>query len=169
MISTCSRDWTTGEPCCRRAWLCATCSVFRNVLFHHGCGDLPTITDQNPPCARLALPPDIDMSPVLSSVALPDVNALGLESQRTPRPLPRTGHHRTASGRDSSPEIDADRTARAARVRSVGRAAGVGMPHAADDASGGLARRRSRTTEVLLPTGSSSTFNLPNSDRKSVV
>ncbi|KAK4700084.1 serine/threonine-protein kinase RIM15, partial [Phenoliferia sp. Uapishka_3] len=105
---------------------------------------------------------DIDMSPLLNTVALPDTNALGLDTQRTPRPHPRSGHARSSSGRDSSPDVDAGRTIRAARVRSVGRAGGFSLNTTAPvPEEPALARRRSRTTEVVA-TSSSPSFGYSN-------
>ncbi|KAI5474189.1 serine/threonine protein kinase RIM15, partial [Pseudohyphozyma bogoriensis] len=93
---------------------------------------------------------ELDLSPTFSTIGLPDVNALGLEPNRTPRPPPRSGggHQRTLSGRDSSPEVDVGRTARAMRVRSVGRASGLASAAARASEDANMARRRSRTAEV---------------------
>lgn len=102
------------------------------------------------------------MSPVLASVALPDSNSLGLEPAVTPRASVRSEavrHRRSLSGRDSSPETDGGRTARAIRVRSVGRAGGFGTTAGSPLEESGLSRRRSRTSDLSVfapgsPTGS---------------
>lgn len=87
----------------------------------------------------------MDMSPTIISVALPDVNSLGLEPDTTPRPISRSGsqsHRRALSGRDSSP----DTTARVNRVRSLGRTSGgASLQGTAEDTA--PSRRASRGSD----------------------
>ncbi|SCV68579.1 BQ2448_700 [Microbotryum intermedium] len=90
------------------------------------------------PLVRENLAPfgDIDLSPTLSIVGLPDVNNLGLQGNpsstlSTPRvrsttaPNATTHHKRSPSLVDSSPEHDLARNNWAPRVRSIGRANGL--------------------------------------------
>lgn len=92
--------------------------------------------------------PDLDMSPTIANVALPDVgssaNALGLEATTTPRPQGRVVNRRSSNVPDSSPESETGRTAKAPRVRSFGgRASGVpGSPVSPEELITG--RRRSK-------------------------
>lgn len=111
---------------------------------------------------------EMDMSPTLGTIGLPDVSALGFESSRTPRPPPRASHQRTLSGRDSSPDVEANRTARGLRVRSVGRASGLALAASRASEDAGQARRRSRTAEFssqspVLGSGGPSPFVYPAS------
>ncbi|GAA5865061.1 hypothetical protein JCM1840_005725 [Sporobolomyces johnsonii] len=97
---------------------------------------------------------DMDLSPPTSTVGLPDANALGLEPAATPRPPPPRPRQRTSptGTRDSSPEADTARTARTARVRSLGRASGLSAAlNAADDAASN--KRRSRHAEMSALAG----------------
>lgn len=86
--------------------------------------------------------PDLELSPPASTIPLPDTNSLSLEPSLTPRPI-------NAPRRRNSPtsplEGDPSRTARAPRVRSLGRASGLSQAiSAADDAAASANRRRSR-------------------------
>ncbi|GAA5827005.1 hypothetical protein JCM11251_002203 [Rhodosporidiobolus azoricus] len=98
---------------------------------------------------------DLEFSPPPTTIPLPDLNTLGLEPTATPRPAARS---RQRDGgpeqRESSPEHDVSRTARAPRVRSLGRSSGlsVAMSSAGDEASM-QAKRRSRELSALTGLG----------------
>lgn len=86
---------------------------------------------------------DLDLSPSTSSIGLPHANALGFETA-TPRQT-AGGHRRSLSGRESSSDVDASRTARAVRVKSIGRASGLSYGFGDE---GSVGRRRSRASDL---------------------
>ncbi|GAA6061906.1 hypothetical protein JCM10212_000531 [Sporobolomyces blumeae] len=100
--------------------------------------------------ASTALPRDtsapfgeLELSPPISTIPLPDANTLGLEPAATPRAL-------NAPRRRNSPtsplEGDPSRTARAPRVRSLGRASGLSQAITAADDAAASARTRRKTS-----------------------
>ncbi|GAA5951029.1 hypothetical protein JCM3765_004657 [Sporobolomyces pararoseus] len=106
---------------------------------------------------------DLELSPPASTIPLPETNALSLEPNVTPRPVnpPRQRHSPT-----SPLEGDPSRTARAPRVRSLGRASGLSQALlAADDAAaaGNSSKRRSRHGDLSVfggtPGGSGNSGN----------
>ncbi|GAA5875846.1 hypothetical protein JCM16303_004019 [Sporobolomyces ruberrimus] len=117
---------------------------------------------------------DLEFSPPSSTIPLPDVGTLTLEQNSTPRAVnaPRQRHSPT-----SPLEGDPSRTARAPRVRSLGRASGLGQALlAADDAaaSGQVGKRRSRHGDLSTfgsmgggSSGNGGTFTLNTTPTKS--
>ncbi|GAA6036568.1 hypothetical protein JCM8097_001229 [Rhodosporidiobolus ruineniae] len=103
---------------------------------------------------------DLELSPVHATIALPDINTLGLESSTTtPRPAARSrprGGSGSGDGRGSSPEQqDLSRTARAPRVRSLGRSSGlaVALNAAGEESVSPSSKRRSRELSALTGLG----------------
>ncbi|GAA5891130.1 hypothetical protein JCM6882_006434 [Rhodosporidiobolus microsporus] len=99
---------------------------------------------------------DLDFSPPTATVPLPDVNTLGLEATATPRPVARSRQREggRSEPRDSSPENDVSRTARASRVRSLGRSSGLAVAlSTAGDEAAVQAKRRSRELSALTGLG----------------
>ncbi|GAA5857047.1 hypothetical protein JCM8547_007931 [Rhodosporidiobolus lusitaniae] len=97
---------------------------------------------------------ELDLSPTMATVALPDTNSLGLEpAVSTPRPPARSRvREGRAEQRDSSPEQDVTRTARATRVRSLGRSSGLAVALSANEEQI-QARRRSRELSAMTGLG----------------
>ncbi|GAA5896311.1 uncharacterized protein JCM6883_006866 [Sporobolomyces salmoneus] len=97
---------------------------------------------------------DLELSPPHATIPLPELNALTLEPNVTPRPVnpPRQRHSPTSPRED-----DTIRTARAPRVRSLGRASGLSQALlAADDAAAlsNSSKRRSRHGDLSVFNGS---------------
>ncbi|GAA6014858.1 hypothetical protein JCM11491_002139 [Sporobolomyces phaffii] len=84
---------------------------------------------------------DLDLSPPTSTIPLPDVTTLSLESNHTPRPAnPTRQRHSPTSPLDGDPS----RTARATRVRSLGRASGLSQALSAADDAAAMSNARNR-------------------------
>jgi hypothetical protein len=97
---------------------------------------------------------ELDLSPTMATIGLPDSNSLGLEPAMTPRPAARSRQRgETSEQRDSSPEQDLSRTARASRVRSLGRSSGLAAALSASGEDQVRAKRRSRDLSSLTGLG----------------
>ncbi|GAA5839142.1 hypothetical protein JCM3766R1_002269 [Sporobolomyces carnicolor] len=118
---------------------------------------------------------DLELSPPVTTIALPDANALNTEPDVTPRPVnaPRSRHSPT-----SPLEGDSTRTARAPRVRSLGRASGLSQALlAADDAAAlnASSKRRSRHADLgafgsagaVASSGNGSSYSLNSTPTRS--
>jgi len=98
---------------------------------------------------------DLEFSPPTGIAELPDTGSpAGAEPTLTPRAAARPRTRHTPDARDSSPEHDPARTARAARVRtSVGRASGLSAVLHASGEESPVSRRRSRESSGLSGLG----------------
>ncbi|GAA6047829.1 hypothetical protein JCM3770_004663 [Rhodotorula araucariae] len=98
---------------------------------------------------------ELEFSPPGGTIALPDPASSPNELTVTPRPANRSRHRQTPDARDSSPEHDPTRTARAGRVRtSLGRASGLSSVFLASSGDESpVSKRRSRDLSGLSGLG----------------
>ncbi|GAA5925415.1 hypothetical protein JCM10213_008785 [Rhodosporidiobolus nylandii] len=97
---------------------------------------------------------DLELSPPTGTIALPEPSSPVLEPSVTPRPPARSRHRQSPSeARDSSPEQDLSRTAKASRVRSLGRSSGLAAALNAAGEETVQAKRRSREFSALTGLG----------------
>ncbi|KAM0793596.1 hypothetical protein ACM66B_001029 [Microbotryomycetes sp. NB124-2] len=122
--------------------------------------------------ASLPLFGEPDMSPLAQTVSLPSIDSARDspdQSGATPRARDRAPHRRSPTPRDSSPEVDPTKTARAARVRSISSRSGSFVGSSSSQEESPSSRRRSRGDAFGSLSLETSRTALASSPRNSVI
>ncbi|KAK4055098.1 rim15, signal transduction response regulator [Microbotryomycetes sp. JL201] len=122
--------------------------------------------------ASLPLFGEPDMSPLAQTVSLPTIESAGdspEHSSATPRARERASDRRSPAPRDSSPEVDSAKTARAARVRSISSRSGSFVGSSSSQEESPSSRRRSRGDAFGSLSLETNRTGLASSPRNSVI